>query len=125
MQSYFDSNIAIIKRAFPQTWQQIAATGGLEAPDPCYFRVEAAKSGVPTLVVAKDDRDLYLHSKYDPCREAETLTAQFTEVDKGTTVVFYGTGLGYQIEAFLRKHPTVSFYIYEPIPALLKLYLSH
>lgn len=125
VQMVFDANISLLKTAFPSTWRQITVAGEMATPEACQFRVEATKSGVPTLSVEKDGKNLYLHSKYDPRREAQALTAQFKEVEKETTVVFYGTGLGYQINDFLRKYPTVNYYIYEPIPALLKAYLAH
>ena len=124
-QMFFDSNLSIIKTAFPETWRQIIVAGEMKTPDAYDFQVEETKSGVPTLRVEKDGKSLYLHSKYDPPREAQALIAQFTEVEKETTVVFYGTGLGYQINTFLQKYPTVSYYIYEPVPALLKAYLTH
>ncbi|MCF6465222.1 motility associated factor glycosyltransferase family protein [Clostridium sp. Cult2] len=70
-------------------------------------------------------RRLYLHSKYNPIREVETIIEEYEEVEPDTTVIFYGTGLGYHIDLFLQKHPDINYYIYEPIPELLYTYLSY
>ena len=124
-QTLFDLNTSILRAAFPATWSQIAAYMGGEEQDDALLKVETSRSGVPTLVVTKEGKGLFLHSRYDPQREAEAFANQFSAACQGTTVVFYGVGLGYQINAFLCNHPGVNYYIYEPIPELLKAYLNH
>jgi hypothetical protein len=60
---------------------------------------------------------VYLHSRYDPVREAEAIVSR--EATEGTTAaIFYGFGLGYQVQAFRRRHPEVPAVVIEPDPGL-------
>ena len=89
------------------------------------IHIEETRRGDKTIWIEKDGKKLYLHSKYNPIREAEAIIAEYEGIESDTTVIFYGTGLGYHIDLFLQKHPDVNYYIYEPIPELLYIYLSH
>jgi hypothetical protein len=88
------------------------------------IKVEETKSGYPTLEVMEANRPLYVHSKYDPVKEADRLVDQYSDADQYEHVLFYGTGLGYHIEAFINRYPHLSFTIYEPSVEIAYKYLS-
>ena len=116
-------NINILKSAYPNLWNRLKSLE--DAMNTSSINIEETRRGDKTIWIEKDGKKLYLHSKYNPIREAEAIIAEYEEIDSDTTVIFYGTGLGYHIDLFLQKYPDVDYYIYEPIPELLYTYLSH
>ncbi len=66
-------------------------------------------SGAPTALF----RGVSVHSRRDPVKEARSLIER--EVDREASVgVFYGFGLGYQPEEFIRFHPAAPCLVIEP-----------
>src|SRR5690554_6568793 len=119
----FDDNNNILKKKYPKTWNQIELTK--ENMDHDLINQEESKRRDKTLLVNRDDgKKLYIHSKYNPLREAESIIEEYKELKDNSTVVFYGVGLGYHIDLFIKRYPNVPCYIYEPIPELLYHYLS-
>ena len=109
-------NMAALWTADPALAQAIEATQGQPS-----YRVEASRSGPPTVSVpTPDGRTLYLHSKYDPAAEAVKLNES---IDAGRNVAFYvfGFGLGYHVEQlFDRASEESLFAIFEPDLLLLR-----
>lgn len=116
-------NINILKDGYPKTWEKIKSYE--DKLDANYIKVEETKKSFKTLSVNKDDKSIYMHSKYNPIREAEAIVDEYEDVEDGANVIFYGVGLGYHIDVFLEKYPDVNYYIYEPIPEVLYAYLSN
>jgi len=114
-------NLNFLTERFPQLWQAIKPLEGKVFPA---LEVTTARNGMPTLKVEKDGKSLYLHSSYNPEAEAERFVDQFTGVEKYRHVFFFGVGLGYHVEAFMRKYPNLGFTIYEPVPEILVTYLA-
>lgn len=80
---------------------------------------------VATLSVTIDKRPYYLHSKYDPIKEAEILIDRYKdELDKYDHVLFYGVGLGYHVEELLNRYPKLNYSMFEPIPYVFKRFLE-
>ena len=77
--------------------------------------LEQAACGLPTAQLG----GTYLHSRYDPREEARRLLARELPARFGSAV-FFGFGLGYLPEAFLRLHPGRSLVVIEPEPALFR-----
>lgn len=89
--------------------------------------LEDTKNNQKTLRIEKDDKKLYIHSKYDPEKEAELVIDKLVEREKitpDTHVIFYGIGLGYHLDAFFKRFPQVEFSIYEPSIEILNQYLD-
>jgi len=63
---------------------------------------EKARSGMNTARIDTGSREIYLHSRYDPVKEAGRLIDNYG-ITKGDTVVVYGTGLGYHIAEALDR----------------------
>lgn len=116
-------NINILKSAYPSIWNRLKPLE--DTMDNSLFQIEETRRGDKTMCIEKDNRKLYLYSRYNPIREAEAIIEEYEGIEPGTTVIFYGTGLGYHIDLFLQKHPDRNYYIYEPIPEMLYTYLSH
>lgn len=116
-------NINVLKSAYPELWNRLKSLERTIKISPIH--IEETRRGNKTIWIENDGKKLYLHSKYNPIREAEAIIEEYEGIESDTTVIFYGTGLGYHIDLFLQKHPDVNYYIYEPIPELLYIYLSH
>ncbi|SHD76647.1 motility associated factor glycosyltransferase family protein [Schnuerera ultunensis] len=116
-------NINILKSAYPSIWNRLKPLE--DTMDNSLFQIEETRRGDKTICIEKDNRKLYLHSRYNPIREAEAIIEEYEGIEPGITVIFYGTGLGYHIDLFLQKHPDINYYIYEPIPEMLYTYLSY
>lgn len=64
-------------------------------------------------IESKGERNLLLHSRYNPAREAE-MWAKNQNLEGLAHVVLFGLGLGYHVEALLCRNPELQLYIYEP-----------
>lgn len=85
---------------------------------------EDARNGQKTIAIIKNNKKKYLHSKYNPHREVEKIVESL-EIDDQSSIVFYGTGIGYHIQFILEKYKHLKCYIHEPIPELLNLFLAN
>lgn len=115
-------NIDFLTERFYDVWTLIRENE--EKLSKSNFQVHSSKTGAPTLSLVQQGRDLFLHSKYDPVQEAERLVNQYREVENFQHVFFYGVGLGYHVEAFMKKYPGMTFSMYEPVPAVFYNYLT-
>lgn len=116
-------NILFMKERFPLVWDAYREAE-LKQNDYILEETPTRLDHCPTLCVHRGNRSYYLHSRYDPLREAQTIIDNI-DVDSYDHVVFYGIGLGYHIQTFLDRYPHLSFSIYEPIPEVFEFYLSH
>ena len=71
---------------------------------PSLVEVENSRNGATTLAVNVSERRVYLHSKYDPHREAEMILEEYKNFEDNSTVIFYGTDLA-TISLLLPKTP--------------------
>ncbi|MEZ2718675.1 motility associated factor glycosyltransferase family protein [Niallia circulans] len=79
----------------------------------------------PTLSVTIENRNFYLHSKYDPRKEAEVLIERYKdEFEKYDHVLFYGVGLGYHVETLLKRYPNMNYSLFEPVPSVFYQFLE-
>lgn len=81
------------------------------------LEVLQSKSGNETLRYTFKNKQLMIHSMYDPIRESERLIASHQEkINDDTHIFFYGIGMGYHIEKFQELFPNNTYSLYEPIP---------
>jgi len=116
-------NITILKKVYPLVWTKLVDLE--DNIDDSLIKIETAKNGQQTIAVKKDDKLVYLHSKYNPLREAETIVEEYKDIEQGSSILFYGIGLGYHLDVLIEKYPDVNYYIYEPVPEILCKYLSN
>lgn len=114
-------NINYLRENFPSVREKLKI---VEESENKKFFVEDTRKGDKTLYYIKDNKKIYFHSKYNPIREAEAIIGEHKEIHKDTNIIFYGTGLGYHIDLFIKKYPDNNFYIFEPIPELMQKFLS-
>jgi hypothetical protein len=70
------------------------------------FAVEPARSGDLTLRCTSEGSEIFVHSPYDPLREAQQYAElQLRENADGNYAVFFGFGLGYGVQELLRRLP--------------------
>jgi hypothetical protein len=116
-------NINILKESYPEIWDKLKLFENEE--NRLISEIEETRKGDKTLSINKDDNKIYLHSKYNPLREVEIIIESYKDIDENTSIIFYGTGLGYHIKLILDKYPNIKYYIYEPIPELMYRFLSN
>lgn len=111
-------NKKILQTSFPEILERVYA----KKED---ISEEETRNGQKTLVITKDNKKKYLHSRYNPQREAKTIVDSLGDIDDQSSILFYGTGMGYHIQLLLEKYKDVKCYIYEPIPELLNIFLAN
>jgi hypothetical protein len=73
----------------------------------------STKNDLPNLRVSTKDREMTLHSNYNPQREAEKCYRNMKFSKRKLTVAF-GFGLGYHLDHFIEQHPDCSILVIEP-----------
>ena len=86
------------------------------------YIVSDTKSGSKTLIKKIDgyDRDIKLHSAYDPVKESERSVDVFN-AGKCSIIAVSGIALGYHINALKKKYPGTMILAIEYDPAVTKL----
>jgi len=85
---------------------------------------ENAKNNESTLKMLNENSEVFIHSKYDPAREAETFLRQFENIESYDHILFIGTGLGYHIKSLLKNYKQIKFSIFEPNIEILYYFLK-
>ncbi|MBC3805019.1 DUF115 domain-containing protein [Acetobacterium fimetarium] len=119
-------NIVFLRNNYPSLYEVL--NHWKEDNKEKFFIVEESKNNNKIIRFSNEEKNLYLHSKYDPKREAEAIidkTTENEEIDENTHVIFYGIGLGYHIEAFINRFPQTSFTLYEPSVEVFNHFLDH
>jgi hypothetical protein len=106
-------NINFLKKRFPNVWNYYKAVE--DQVDVTQYEVTPSKSGVPYVKVTMDNKETYIHSKYNPIEEAERWVNKYEDdMEQYDHVLFYGVGLGYQIDVLMNRCPDKGYSIYEP-----------
>lgn len=119
-------NIIFLKKQFPNFYETIKAWED-KTLEPAFF-IETTRDGNQTIKGNYDDQQIFIHSKYNPIREAELVIDKLEEkvqITDDTHVIFYGLGLGYHIEVFNRRYPNSQFSIVEPSVEVMSQYLDN
>ncbi len=111
--SFFSSNIEALRRRFPELADIISASSADTRISFC-----PSRSGPPSANLG----DLAIHSRYDPEAEARRSNASFPQ--EAQACVFFGFGLAYHVEAFLRERPDSLAIVVEPDVGILSALLA-
>lgn len=101
----FETNARSIIDRYPRFAAEI-----LDTHEPAVLKIEEAQNGTPTI----RDEYGYMHSRRDPVREAERTVALAARGDEPAACICFGFGLGYFVEAAMRRFPTAELFIVEP-----------
>lgn len=115
----FDRNMRLLKGTFPDVWQRVLEME--KTLDKNLVRAVSSKEGNKTLKVEKQ----FIHDKKNFLQEAKDIIEKQINVEEHSDIIFYGLGLGYQIDAFVEKYPQTAFTIYEPVPEVFYQFLCH
>ncbi|MDA8233889.1 MAG: DUF115 domain-containing protein [Clostridia bacterium] len=89
------------------------------------LEIIVAKNNMPTIQVVTAEKKFYVHSTYNPSREA----AQWAETNKvkpGDKLFIFGLGLGYHVQEMVTKAPKdVKFFIVEPNLVFVKAAMKY
>jgi len=114
MVSYFEKNMSVLQASDPDIVKRLAEN----TPDMDIDCIDSKKGPVPEVI--RDGRKLYVHSRFDPVKEAERF---ISEVDAAQFDLFIvcGFGFGYHIEA-LAEHvaPDAIILVIEKSASMLK-----
>jgi SAM-dependent methyltransferase len=115
-------NLQTIKEFFPATWAMYKRVG--ENLDHKLTRVISNKEKKLLNLAIEKDPGLFIHNNENPIQEAEKIIEQ-QEVEPRSDIIFYGIGMGYHIDAFVKKYPGLAFSIYEPVPEVFYQFISN
>ncbi len=120
--NYLETNIKLLAQRFPGLAEEIQKVSCSEND----YKVSAAKNGQRTLQANLHGKPIYLHSTYDPGKEAERALADKSFGDWDIVFVF-GFGLGYQVQEIVRKTAgqKVHIFVIEKDPRVFRLALEH
>jgi len=59
-------------------------------------------------------KNRYVHSKYDPIKEAERIIVQYPQIKHSNLIIILGAGLGYVIEKIFELKKNISVIVIEP-----------
>jgi hypothetical protein len=108
MTDYLTANLELLYKRQPA----LKAAGLESSEDPSVLEVLQTPSGLPTARL----QGTYLHSRYDPMKEARRIVASGT-VSAPAAAIVLGFGLGYLAEAYCEQHPDKPAIIVEEKPA--------
>lgn len=112
----------LLKEHFPMVWKRLKEME--KNLDRKLIKLNTSGADIPNIRV-KNRKKKFFHDKDDPLQEAENIIEQYPDVEEYTDILFYGTGLGYHINAFVKKYPGMIFSIYEPVPEIFFAFLAH
>jgi hypothetical protein len=79
----------------------------------------------PTVLVVKDKQKHYIHSKYDPIKEA-SIWVEGLELDASEKeLVIIGAGMGYHLNSLAEKYPSSHIHVFEFNYAYMKWLLDN
>lgn len=86
--------------------------------------LEKSKDGTETMKYIGEDKSIYVHSKYRPKEESESLVKDFFEAEGSSDhIIVYGIGLGYHIASLVEKYPNAKLSLVEPSIEILHAFL--
>lgn len=114
MQNFYDTNTGALKTAAPDILKKLAA----ERPDETVAVVESRTGPVPEIF--RDGKKLYVHSRFDPAKEAERFIAE-VDAPQFDLFIVCGFGFGYHVEALAENiAPGSLVLVIEKSAAMLK-----
>ncbi len=87
------------------------------------YTVIETKTDFQTIKIDNNDHEYFLHSKYDPVKEAVNQVDNFI-ITNNEVVFVLGIGLGYHLFELVKKYPDTLFIVVEVNPEIYLTYFS-
>ena len=112
---YFKANLTALARKQPE----LATL--LRTSSRSHVEIFPSSNGTPTATIECDGRSIFLHSRYNPLREAQQLLNKENYAG-ADYFIFLGFGLGYMLDAVIEKyqHPEQHYFIVEADLGILR-----
>ena len=117
---YYKNNINLLKKNYNQIYKDIIKI----IPDKNTYEVIKTKTNQSTLQITKENKSIYLHSKYNLHREAKNIAEENYDLNVQNYIIF-GLGFGYHIEELMDIAPNVNFYILETNKEIFRLAIDN
>ena len=117
---YYKNNINLLKKNYNQIYKDIIKI----IPDKNTYEVIKTKTNQSTLQITKENKSIYLHSKYNLHREAKNIAEENYDLNVQNYIIF-GLGFGYHIEELMDIAPNANFYILETNKEIFRLAIDN
>ncbi|NLY76508.1 MAG: motility associated factor glycosyltransferase family protein [Tissierellia bacterium] len=117
---FFDENIKLLKKNYLNIYKDMININ----PNQDIYEVVKTKTDQYTLKINQDKKTSFLHSKYNPYREAVNIAEENYHKSVSNYIVF-GLGFGYHVEQLIVKAPNADFYIIETNKEVFRLALEN
>lgn len=87
-----------------------------------HLTIEETKTNDKTIFL-NEPYNIYLHSKYNPIREAEQIMQQY-DLSNINHIYLIGLGLGYHLDYIITNYPNIEISVFEPNVQVLDVYLQ-
>ncbi|MCG8540276.1 MAG: DUF115 domain-containing protein [Clostridia bacterium] len=111
-------NLSLLRKKYPHIYEKI---NSIDLTD--QYKIVNLNSSYPTLKIEDASGKYYLHSKYNPKKEAEKFVLQNYDESKSIYMI-YGTGFFYHVKYLLEIRDNIEIYILETNPYILKCALE-
>ncbi|GGH33047.1 motility associated factor glycosyltransferase family protein [Paenibacillus segetis] len=105
-----DNNIKYLRANYPELLKVVKGNA-----EHIGYELTVTKNQEPNLVLVKDNKTFYLHSKYNAVEEAKkwiiSLGAELLQVEH---LLIIGCGMGYYLDEVLECSTASNIYVYEP-----------
>lgn len=115
----YDDNIRFLKKHYPALLTVV-----LDNNEQLDYERSTTRNQEPNLIVVKNNKEYYLHSKYNAEEEARkwTLSLNKDQVHSEHLLII-GCGLGYYLEQLIEYSTASSIYVYEPDTQIFNAWL--
>lgn len=111
MKTHLELNINTLKKNYPSIYEFVND----KAYDKDTYVISESKNNEVNICIQTADTPLFLHSKYNPSKEAESwVESVASQVIDVKHILIFGLALGYHIQALITRFPDKKIYIYEP-----------
>ncbi|KRE97955.1 hypothetical protein ASG89_29060 [Paenibacillus sp. Soil766] len=115
-------NVKLLKKQHSSVLDYMNAYA--ESADFSHVTCVEARNQETNLSVVNEGKTQFLHSQYNPTQEAERFVEGLGNISNYKHVLFFGVGLGYHIEVFLKKYSNMSYFMFEPNPGIFYRFLE-
>ena len=117
---YYENNINLLKKNYPDVYKNIIKI----IPNKNTYEIIETKTNQSTVKINQKDKSYFLHSKYNPNREAKNIAEKNYDESIENYIVF-GLGFGYHVEELMSMAPNSNFYIIETNKEIFRLALEN